>query len=435
VKLSESAAGLVSDRLSRAEVYRSIVAKVPHVLLVVDETGQILDVTDEVTSKLGYGVTDVVGRPVFDFLHPDQHQIVAVRMLHEMSSPLVQADSMVCRLAHADGHWMEFEVHGFNHLDNPAVGGLLVSLRDISERRLGDRILAAGDYLYSFLDTIASDGTTIFDSTGRRVYSSPSLVAMLGYSRSELDAIPPRGLVHPDDISTWRRATQLALATENGIARGEVRLLRSDGSPVWIEATVVNLLHDAGVSGVVVHARNIDDRRRMEVALRQQATTDALTGLANRHALMDRLEVISSSSDDCGADALLFIDLDSFKLINDTHGHGAGDEVLRSIAEAIRECVRPRDFVARIGGDEFCVVASGVESPAAATSMAEVVRDRIIALSTDDRRIGASIGIAWVQAATDADRLLTAADRAMYRAKKRGTNLIEAVTLGADAAM
>jgi diguanylate cyclase (GGDEF)-like protein/PAS domain S-box-containing protein len=419
------------DRPARTEIYRAAIGRIPQVLLVIDAQAGILDISNEVRFQLGYEPDDLVGRQVFDFIHPSDHQHVALQMMREVSEPTSQAESIRCRLRHADGMWREFEVQGTNQFDKPEINGVVVALRDISERRLGDRVMAAGDYLYSSLATIASDATTIFDAAGNRVYSSPSLAVMLGYSPEELAAIPPSGLVHPDDLDLWRASTKLALASDNGTSRTEVRLLRSDGNSMWIEATVVNLLKDSGVGGVVVHARDIDQRRQAERALRRQATHDALTGLANRFALMEQL-VAADTADGPTASghALLFCDLDGFKEINDTHGHGVGDETLIAVARAIERAVRPTDFVARIGGDEFCILGRGLTSRADAISLAERVRDHISATGSNDRHVGVSIGAAWVPAGgVRADHLLTRADRAMYTAKRRGSNLIETVEI------
>jgi diguanylate cyclase (GGDEF)-like protein/PAS domain S-box-containing protein len=425
------------DRAVRTARYRAAIGRVPHIVILIDASGRILDASDGVTGKLGYSIDDVLGRSVFDFLHPADHEQAAIEILRELE-PDSQAESITCRLRHADDRWMQFEVLGTNQLEDPDIGGVIVGLRDVSARRIGDRVLAAGNYLYSSLAMVASDATTIFDRHGQRVYVSASLGSMLGYTQEQLLAIPPQGLVYPDDVHLWKNATREALATVNGTSRTEVRLLRSDGQPLWIEATVVNLLKDLSVKGVVVHARDIDARRRMEHALRLQATRDPLTGLANRFAFMEelgRLKTVDTEGRTTGCNrsgsAVLFCDLDGFKAINDTYGHAAGDKALIDVANRIALAVRPSDFVARIGGDEFCVLCRSVDTPAAAVGLAERVRD---AIGTDSPlngsrkiQLGVSVGVAWTHndSSGDAGQLLTIADRAMYRAKNRGPNLVE----------
>jgi diguanylate cyclase (GGDEF)-like protein/PAS domain S-box-containing protein len=420
-------------REARTATYRAIVSEIPEVILVLDAQGIILDISHDVLLRFGYGADDMIGRSAFDFIHPADHHHVALEMIRKTSDPSGRG-SIRCRCRRPDDSWAEFEVQGFNHFDTPDIGGLLVILRQIDSRPLGDRVMAAGDYLYSAMATVASDATTIFDAAGRRVYASPSLSVMLGFTAEDVLAAAPETFVHPDDRTVWTRAKNQALATENGTARTELRLLKADASELWIEATVVNLLHDSGVGGVVVHARDIDQRRRVERVLREQATTDVLTGLANRFALMQELsDACAPQQTACTGFALLFCDLDDFKHINDTYGHKGGDEVLQNVALAIESAVRPSDFVARIGGDEFCILGYELESVDDALGLAERVRAQITTAGEIDHRVGVSIGVAWTAAsAVDPDQLLSAADKAMYKAKREGMSRIETVEIGND---
>jgi diguanylate cyclase (GGDEF)-like protein/PAS domain S-box-containing protein len=302
-----------------------------------------------------------------------------------------------------------------------------LALRDVSARRMGDRVLAAGDYLYSALSTVASDATTIVDAEGRRVYVSASLGVMLGYSVADLLQAASLDLVHREDRDLWRSATDKAMAEVNGSARAEVRLLHSNGSSIWIEATVVNLLQHSGVQGVVVHARDIDSRRRMEEELRVQATRDALTGLGNRFALMEKLSALAISAAP-GTHALLICDLDGFKAVNDSFGHAGGDRVLVEVADHLESALAETDFAARIGGDEFCVLSQRLKTPADALAFAEKIREAVIRAGKPDHTVGVSIGVVWSQVICQPESLLNAADRAMYVAKKNGANQIELTT-------
>jgi diguanylate cyclase (GGDEF)-like protein/PAS domain S-box-containing protein len=417
-------------REQRTRHYREIIGSLPQVLVVIDTQGQLIDVCDGAFSLVGWEAEKVIGHSVFEYLHPGDHQMAALELMVEMEAPHSKTQSVICRIRHADGHWMEFEAYGTNRVADPEVGGLLLSLRDVSGRRMSDRALAAGDYLYSSLSTTASDGTTIFNADGKRAYVSTSLAAMLGYTVEELLAIPTNTLVYADDRELWQSAANAAFAIENGTSRTEVRVVRGDGSLLWIEATVVNLLKDSGVRGVVVHARNINDRRNLEENLRYQATRDPLTGIGNRYALMEQLAALSVPGAARPNNALLFCDLDGFKAINDTHGHAYGDQVLRFVASAMNSVILPTDFAARIGGDEFCIVAHNVISLNYAHDLAVRVRDAVVNVSTSAFTIGVSVGVAWsASSETRSELLLNTADRAMYAAKRQGPNHIEAVAL------
>jgi diguanylate cyclase (GGDEF)-like protein len=175
----------------------------------------------------------------------------------------------------------------------------------------------------------------------------------------------------------------------------------------------------AGVLGVAT------ERMRAERDIRFQALHDALTGLPNRASLLGRLErAVGGATRTDGRIGVLFVDLDGFKAVNDSLGHQAGDEVLRSVASRLREAVRPGDIVARLSGDEFAIMCEGVT----AVRDLEAIADRVVRLvgapvviAGHPVRIGASVGIALSDGAlTDADRILRAADNAMYGAKRRG---------------
>lgn len=412
-------------RQVRLERYQAAIGASAHVIVVLDEVGTITDVTDAVTNRMGYAVADLIGRSAFEFIHPSDQQRVVLELVREIEVPSLSTESIIVRVQHGNGSWIDAEMLGVNRLQDPDIGGVVVSVRDISGRPMSERILAAGEYLYTAMPTVASDATAIFDAEARRVYTSASLERMLGFSRAEMLAIPSEGLVHPDDLHLWCAAAETALVVENGTSRTECRLIGHGGSVVWIEATVVNLLADSGVRGIVVHIRNIDDRRQMEHELRRRATQDSLTGLANRFALMEKLSLLDAEGSVPAGVAVLFCDLDGFKQINDAHGHSVGDEVLTWVAHQIRSVGRASHFQARIGGDEFCVLCTDVESNDEALAVARNYHDAITVAPDNGHHVGVSIGVAWAHPHSQSgDELLILADRAMYRAKRHGT-LIE----------
>ena len=409
-------------RQESLERYQAAIGASAHVIVVLDEVGTIIDVSDAVTHRLGYAVSDLIGRSAFEFVHPSDQQRVVLELVREIEVPAVSTESIIVRILHGNGSWIDAEMLGVNWLNDPAIGGVVVSVRDISGRPMSERILAAGEYLYTAMPTVASDATAIFDAEARRVYTSASLERMLGFSHTEMLAITSEGLVHPDDLHLWCAAADIALAAENGTARTECRLIGHGGSVVWIEATVVNLLGDSGVRGIVVHIRNIDDRRQMEHELRRRATQDSLTGLANRFALMEQLSLLDAADFDPAGVAVLFCDLDGFKQINDSHGHSVGDEVLTWVAHQIRSVARAGQFQARIGGDEFCVLCTDVESIDEALAVARSYHNAITAPAGNGHCVGVSIGVSWAHPRSrSGDELLILADRAMYKAKRCGT--------------
>ena len=275
----------------------------------------------------------------------------------------------------------------------------------------------------------ASDMIFIVDAEGRGLYASPSVERMLGYPIESLLHQPLLPLVHPDDLALAEATLAQLVITGSGTARMELRMRRADGSYGWYEATGTNQLHDSSVRGIVVNLRDIKERRTFEERLTHQAFHDALTGLPNRALFQDRLTMALSrrrlSDSQVG---VLFLDLDRFKVVNDSLGHEAGDRLLEAVAERLKVGVRPEDTLARMSGDEFTVLLEEVND----ARDAEMVAERLIgALRSPfivaDREIfvGVSIGIALGARGTSPEDIVRDADLAMYRAKERGRRRYE----------
>jgi diguanylate cyclase (GGDEF)-like protein/PAS domain S-box-containing protein len=420
----EGGGGDSASHSTRAELYRTLIGRSAHVVLLVDSLGTILDVSDEITDRFGYDPGEVVGVSAFNFIHPSDRHLVAVELIREVQEPERSTQSIVARAKHRDGSYRDVEVLGISHLDNPDVGGVVVSLRDITGRRVSERVMAAGAYLFTATATVASDAITMFDADGQRVYSSPTVEPMFGYSPDELITVDPGALVHPEDRPALMNAMRTAMRTDNGSARVETRIVHRSGSILWIESTFVNLLKHREVGGVVVHMRDIDERRRLQEELRKLALEDSLTGVGNRLAFN---EALASRAAYAGSQpmTLLYCDLDGFKQINDDFGHSSGDALLKNIATSLKAALSPDDFVARIGGDEFCVLSQQAETQEQAMELAKTIRTAITSNSSDTASVGVSIGVVWCDEERVGTELLTAADHAMYRAKRRGPNLIQ----------
>jgi diguanylate cyclase (GGDEF)-like protein/PAS domain S-box-containing protein len=402
----------------RFDHHRRELGSTHHFLLILGEETVISDASSGVYARLGFTAEEVIGSSFLDFIHPADQERAIAEAMRELVDPSSVAPSLVIRVRHANGSWRHIECVGINRLDDPKVNGLLVGCRDITSPHINDRVVAADNHIYRALATSASDGTTIFDAQGRRVYSSPSILALLGYTDEEFAKLGPSELAHPDDLHLWKQTTQEALRSERGFARVECRLLHRDGHALWIETTVVNLLEDETVRGVVAHIRNIHDRRSMETELRRQAMTDTLTGLGNRLAFMAALRDTADKPR-----SVLFCDLDGFKAVNDRFGHDEGDELLREVGTAIHSAIERTELVARIGGDEFCVLVP-TDDQETVRRRAELVRSAVLAVASA-RHVGISIGIATAQPGEPFADVLSRSDQAMYRAKHTSTNLIE----------
>jgi diguanylate cyclase (GGDEF)-like protein/PAS domain S-box-containing protein len=269
----------------------------------------------------------------------------------------------------------------------------------------------------------SSDIITVVDPAGLILYESPSVERLLGHAPGDLIGTLLTAHVHPEDAA----ALVEALATQS-TPSVEFRFATRDREWRHLEATVKALIHDPDVGGIVLNCRDITARKQDEAMIRHLAYFDALTGLPNRMLFDDRLSQALAHSRRRGEPglAIMFIDLDRFKTINDTLGHGAGDLLLRITAERFSGAIREEDTVARLGGDEFLILLPGVADVESAARVAQKILATFSApFSIADQELHAttSIGISIFPGdGDDPETLIRNADTALYRAKEGGRN-------------
>ena len=275
-----------------------------------------------------------------------------------------------------------------------------------------------------------SDIILICAPSGTATYQSPAAESAWGFMPDGLLGQPVTTLTHPDDQAALRALWDQLLQTAPNASAELTRtteLRFRDGSDVWRHAELVatNLLDDPAVQGVVVTVRDVSERRTFEQQLLQQAFYDALTGLPNRALFRDRLgQALVRAGRRKDRIGLLFLDLDNFKLVNDSLGHQMGDKLLVEAAERLRTCIRAQDTIARLSGDEFVIVLELLADETDAIPVAKAIAHQFARPFTLDGRdvvVTASIGIAISNPGRDdVESLVRNADVAMYRAKSDG---------------
>ncbi|MFI8456111.1 putative bifunctional diguanylate cyclase/phosphodiesterase [Kitasatospora sp. NPDC085464] len=272
----------------------------------------------------------------------------------------------------------------------------------------------------------ASDVILILDADGGVRYASPSATAVLGNSTLEgarlTDLVPPEDSRAVGTALSRMRDTPSPSAGEQ--PREHWRLLRQDRTPIEAEVRFNDLRADPTVGALVLTLRDVTEQRQMERELTHRAFHDSLTGLANRVLFQDRVGHALSRGERSGSvTGVLFIDLDDFKVVNDTQGHAVGDELLVAVSLRISTALRSSDTAARLGGDEFAVLVEDALAPAdvdtIAASVLEVFSEPF-KLKAGAVRVSASIGVATTEDSVDAAELLTHADLALYSAKAAG---------------
>jgi len=305
-------------------------------------------------------------------------------------------------------------------------GGLVLAIiRDVTERKGVEKAIKASEERFRSLVQNTSDIITILEADGTVRYISPAVERVTGYKPEGQIGTNALGSVHPDDRD--RALGIYAAVLKNcGLHQPvEFRVPHKDGSWRYLEHIVNNLLDDPAVRGVVVNSRDVTERKALEEQLRHQALHDPLSGLPNRALFMDRLEHALTRANRRGSKvAVLFMDLDNFKITNDSLGHQKGDQLLVAVADRLKACLRSEDTAARFGGDEFTVLIEEVDEVSDAVRVAERIAENLqrpFALDQYEVFFTISIGIALSGPLQNppAD-LLRHADLAMYQAKHKG---------------
>jgi diguanylate cyclase (GGDEF)-like protein/PAS domain S-box-containing protein len=300
---------------------------------------------------------------------------------------------------------------------------------------------AEADDRFSLVFELCPVGLALIGEKGVVLEANPSLSRLLGKTPEDLRGRTMVEFTHPEDRGKAVRASLAVTSGSQGDAKLEKRLLSADGSVVPVRVTIVHLDGVAGSPGRLTQIEDISDQRNVEDVLRREAHEDALTGLPNRRALDSRLAPMLASNAVGGAHheasprrdgredadepvgwALLFVDLDAFKEVNDRFGHRIGDEVLVAVARRLTRVTRDVDFVARLAGDEFVLLLKNTSSAAVELARARVRRSLAQPVRVAGRtvRISASVGSAIPRPAEPAELLLERADDDMYQQKRSG---------------
>ena len=301
--------------------------------------------------------------------------------------------------------------------------------RDLSDLYAARQRVEATEVRLAALVEHASDLVCVVGSDGRIVYASPAIDRVLGLEPLSLEGVPIADLVHPEDLDRLIEQVPSVIATPGISPAFDARVAHTDGGWRHMEIVATNLLENQAVEGIVVNARDVTERVEVVAQLEERAFHDDLTGLPNRALLLERLQdALHRASRHQLSVGVLFLDLDRFKVVNDSLGHGSGDDLLEEVARRLLRTVRPGDTVARLGGDEFVVVIGDMIRHTDALAAAERIRralSRPVNLGTESTVVSTSIGIAIAHGEESPGDLLRDADIAMYRAKEQGRDRAE----------
>ena len=387
-------------------------------LVVVDAESRVVDLNPKAATLIDARNGNLVGEPLSDCWPQLARAVDALNGSGPACNEVLMADQRSLEL------WV-------SPLSDPqgTLMGRVITLHDVSERVAAEEALRASETRYALAASGANDGLWDWDLTTDEIYFSPRWKAMLGRGQTEIGTRPENWfeLVHPHDRPTLRAKIETHLEGVTPQLECEYRILHEDGRYRWMLCRGVAVVDDHAVPLRMAGSQtDITDRKAAEEQLKHDALHDALTGLGNRLLVMERIgHALKRLKREPQAQlAVLFLDLDRFKLVNDSLGHLHGDEMLRTVALRLTRAIRANDTVARLGGDEFVVVLEDIHRLDDAIQTAERLQDRLATafrLAHREFYTSASIGIAL--ASPDYERpedLLRDADLALYRAKANG---------------
>jgi diguanylate cyclase (GGDEF)-like protein/PAS domain S-box-containing protein len=381
---------------------------------------------------LGYEPAELEGRLGLSLIHPDdqEHALEAFLSVPNLGDSV----RVRYRVSDASGRTRWLEEVATNLIGDPDVGFVVANLRDVTEEQEARHALEAQEAQHRSILETAHEGIWVSAADGSTVFANPAMAEMLATNVGRLEARRITEFVSPEDRPVIASVEHLARA--GSLERTEVRLVREDGFTLWASVSAGPLHGAAEPEQVLYMVSDITARRRAEEELRHLALHDLLTGLPNRRLLNDRLEHALTRTTARPA-ALLHVDLDEFKDVNDSLGHAAGDQVIVEAGRRLRRAARAQDTVARAGGDEFLVLCDEVEDINEAVGIAERLMTALsgpFMVRGSEIVVTASIGVS-IAPPFDASSMLRRADVAKHRAKSEGGNRVAVADMRHDDAV
>lgn len=403
-------------------------ASITEAFVTLDRQGQLMHVNRESERLLLRPASQLLGRPIVELLYGQTDGLLRAQIEQALATnQRAESEDFYPEL----GKWLEIRAH-------PYTEGLAMYLRDVSERRKSQNqltLLRAGIERINDIVAIAEVGG-VGVSDARIIFVNEAFERQTGFSREEVIGRPPDILQHvtSSDIMSFLRRSMITPHAKT-LLRREMLMRRRDGTTYWMDLDVVPVRDEQGqLTHWVGVGRDVTERRLAEQKIHDLAFYDSLTGLPNRQLLMERLETtLAECARTRQEGALMFLDLDNFKVLNDTMGHSHGDLLLKRVAERLTRLLRKTDTVARLGGDEFVVLLKDLGTdPEAAERKTQTVAAKVLGQMAEPFDLGgflhystASFGVArFGPDRGDVTDLLMQADLAMYQSKDIGGNTI-----------
>ncbi len=401
--------------------YKRIVENLNEGIWVVDRYNNIRFANQALADMLGYSVDEMLGKSIYEYVDSENKAILKQQIAQRKKAlPGVYEMDVL----HKKGHAVLIQLESAPLFDSQdSFDGMVEGIKDMTDIR------AQQLKLKMLSSAVEQSGSMVMitDQDTKIEYVNPKLSAITQYTPKELMG-KTASIFRAEDIDMEMASDMWGKINSGHEWQGEIQLRKKDGECIWVLMSISSVINEKNqISHFVVVSEDVSQLKEAHLRMEELAYVDGLTGLANRVLFRDRLEqVLKGLQRTQGEAALLYLDLDEFKRINDSMGHDAGDAVLMKVAESLRQCVRHQDTVARMGGDEFVILLTDVDGMSGASLVASKILNIMqqpVKLLKKEILITCSIGITLApEDSLNADILLKNADMAMYRAKESGRN-------------
>jgi diguanylate cyclase (GGDEF)-like protein/PAS domain S-box-containing protein len=422
VKLLESFSSAKEASEGRLE---ALVEHASDIVVVVDPSLKLAYVSPAFHRVFGESVLE--GQLAGDLLHSEDRE-----MLRTRGAELLEPGSSLraeVRLRHKDGTWRWFDATITNRMGDPMVTGIVGNLHEITDRKNAEAALKEAHERFRSAFENAPIGMAMTDLQGNIIRANPAYARILGRSPRELAGMSVHELTHPDDLGASMTEMRRFVTSDADGYQLEKRYVHADGRVVWVHVSVSCVRDENDEPRYLIgQIDDVTERRALRESLAHAAMHDRLTDLPNRELFKDRLQsALNRTGRHDTRVAVIFLDLDRFKFVNDSLGHDMGDKLICSVAQRLRSSVRPSDTVARFGGDEFTILCEEISSETFAVDLARRIvagLDEPIEIQGSELFVTASAGVAVGALPDSPEQLIRQADSAMYQAKDRGRSRI-----------
>jgi len=410
--------------------FKEITENSSDMLVILDKDACIKYCSLSVERFTGYPSSELIGKKVFQFLHPDERKRAMKRFDKAVLENELTLTADGFRMIRKDGSEMYIEGLGKNLLNNPDIKGFIINVRDVTDQKKAEKKFHAEQERFRALTEQSSEVILLVNRDGKITYENPAIENALGFKPNERIGASAFNLVHPDDVKIVTNSFSILFEDKNAsVQKAEVRLRHKDGSWKTFMAVASNLKHENNIEYAIVNLHDITERKMIEHALQESkqkykelSIVDDLTQLYNSRHFYFQLnkEIIRANRYEQPL-TLLLMDLDNFKSYNDTYGHIDGDNVLSRIGRIIKRCLRDTDSAYRYGGEEFTIILPMTTNNdgilIAKRIQTELSKENFSPVSHRSVHMTLSIGISQYKLKEDAKEFVHRVDNIMYRVK------------------